>query len=58
MTIELPKLGHIDLLETLAHHIITHIWTYPHAKGIRLRLEKPKILPDTMAVGVEVTATR
>ncbi len=55
---ELPKLGHIPLLETVAEQIITFCFQDRRIHKIRVRLEKPRILAGSARAGIEVSRTR
>ena len=54
---ELPKLGHIPLLETVAEQIISFCFEDRRIQKVRVRLEKPNILAGSRA-GIEVCRTR
>jgi len=54
---ELPKLGHIPLLETVAEQIISFCFEDRRIQKVRVRLHKPNILPAGRA-GIEVCRTR
>ena len=55
---ELPKMGHIPLLETVAEMIIAFCFRDPLIAKVRVRLEKPAKLPDVAGVGIEMFRTR
>jgi dihydroneopterin aldolase len=55
---ELPRLGHIPLLETLAETIIAFCFRDPLVINARVRLEKPTKLPGVAGVGVEMFRVR
>jgi len=54
---KLPKLGHIPLLESVAEQIILFCWRDPRVQKVRVRLEKPDILPAASA-GIDITRSR
>lgn len=58
ITEELPKLGHVPLLETVAEKIIDFCFTDPLVGSVRVRLEKPEKFPDVASVGIEMFRTR
>jgi dihydroneopterin aldolase len=58
ITEELPRLGHIPLLETLAETIIAFCFRDPLVAKVRVRLEKPKKLPNVAGVGIEMFRVR
>lgn len=55
--IELPKIGHIPLLETVAEQIITFCFRDPRIQKVRVRLEKPQVFNNASA-GIEISRTR
>jgi dihydroneopterin aldolase len=55
---ELPKMGHIYLLETLAEQIIDFCFREIRVKRVQVRLEKTAVFPHAAAAGIEVTRTR
>jgi dihydroneopterin aldolase len=55
---ELPKLGHIPLLETLAEQIIAFCFQDCRINKIRVKLEKPAIFAGTARAGIEVCRAR
>lgn len=54
---ELPQMGHIPLLETVAEQIITFCFRDIRIQKVRVRLEKPEIF-DKASAGIEVCRTR
>ncbi len=54
---ELPQMGHIPLLETVAEQIIGFCFRDPRIQKVRVRLEKPQIFGNA-SVGIEVCRTR
>jgi 7,8-dihydroneopterin aldolase/epimerase/oxygenase len=55
---DLPKLGHIPLLETVAEQIIAFCFQDRRIQKVRVRLEKPRIFAGTARAGIEVCRTR
>jgi 7,8-dihydroneopterin aldolase/epimerase/oxygenase len=55
---ELPKLGHIPLLETVAEQIIAFCFLDKRVEKVRVRLEKPQILPGAAGAGIEIFRLR
>jgi dihydroneopterin aldolase len=55
---ELPRLGHIALLETVAEHIISFCFEDRRIHKVRVWLEKPRILAGTARAGIDVCRTR
>jgi 7,8-dihydroneopterin aldolase/epimerase/oxygenase len=54
---ELPRMGHIPLLETVAEQIIAFCFRDPRIQKVRIRLEKSRIFGNASA-GIEVCRTR
>ncbi|WJG08779.1 dihydroneopterin aldolase [Aliiglaciecola sp. LCG003] len=54
---ELANNSSFELLESLAGHIINHLFTYNGVYKIRLSVTKPKILANATAVTVELNRT-
>lgn len=54
---DLPQLGHIPLLETVAEHIVDVCFRDARVEKVRVRLEKPNALPGAY-INVEITRTR
>ncbi len=50
--------GHVNLLETLAERIAEACLKNPAVVRITVRIEKPDILPDCRAVGIEISRGR
>lgn len=50
--------GHVNLLETLAERIAEACLANQDVISITVRIEKPDILPDCRAVGIEITRRR
>jgi dihydroneopterin aldolase len=58
LTEDLPRHGHIHLLESVAEHITAFCFRDPRVLHVRICLEKPGIFPDTGGAGVEFTRRR
>ena len=58
VTIDLPKMGHIYLLESVAEHIAEFCLGDPRVQIARIRLEKTKIFPKAAGAGIEITRFR
>ncbi|HXI87974.1 MAG TPA: dihydroneopterin aldolase [Parvularculaceae bacterium] len=50
--------GHIKLLETLAERIADLAISHPMALSVRVRIEKPRAIPEAAAAGVEIFRTK
>jgi len=46
--------GHFNLIETLAERIAEACLSDPRVRSIRVRVEKPDVLPSCAAVGIEI----
>ena len=46
--------GHVHLVETLAEMIAEECLANPWTKAVRVRIEKPDIIPEAGSVGVEI----
>jgi len=55
---ELASMPHIPLLESVAEIIAAFCLGDPRVGRVRVRLEKPEILPDTTGAGVEIVRLR
>ena len=57
---ELPKLGHIPLLETVAEQIVSFPGRFEDCRvhKVKVRLEKPEIYKGRARVGIEIIRTR
>ncbi|MBT3556390.1 MAG: dihydroneopterin aldolase [Rhodospirillales bacterium] len=51
---EIMTRGHINLVETLAEEVAAMCLTNDRVCSVRVRIEKPDILPDAASVGVEI----
>ena len=54
---EVAHMGHIPLLEPIAEMIIAFCFRDPRVAKVRVRLEKPAVLPD-VTVGIEIFRVR
>jgi 7,8-dihydroneopterin aldolase/epimerase/oxygenase len=50
--------GHVNLLETLAERIAEGCLANPNVVRVAVRIEKPDILPECRAVGIEIVRGR
>jgi 7,8-dihydroneopterin aldolase/epimerase/oxygenase len=50
----LTRQGHVNLLETLAERIAEGCLTDARVLAVRVRLEKPDVIPNARAVGIEI----
>jgi 7,8-dihydroneopterin aldolase/epimerase/oxygenase len=55
---ELPKLGHIYLLETVAEQIINFCFQDIRVQHAQIRIEKTGIFPDAAGGGIQINRTR
>jgi len=55
---ELPKLGHIYLLESAAEKIADFCFQDARIKMAHIRLEKTAIFPDAAGAGIEIRRSR
>ena len=58
VTTELPKLGHVPLLESLAENIIAFCFEDPRIIETRVRLEKPDAFAGKALAGIEMRRSR
>ena len=49
---------HFNLIETLAERVAAHCLIDPRVESVRVRVEKPDIMPSCRSVGVEVERCR
>lgn len=54
----LVEADHVHLLETLAQRIAQNSLADPRVHSVRVRVEKPDILPGCRAVGIEIERRR
>ena len=50
----LTRQGHVNLLETLAERIAEGCLADGRVLAVRVRLEKPDVIPNARAVGIEI----
>lgn len=50
----LTRQGHVNLLETLAERIAEGCLIDPRVRAVRVRLEKPDVIANARAVGIEI----
>jgi 7,8-dihydroneopterin aldolase/epimerase/oxygenase len=50
--------GHVHLVETLAERIASACLADERVTGVRVRIEKPDIIPNARSVGVEIERLR
>ena len=55
---EVAAAGHIELVEVFADRVARACLADPHARRVRVRVEKPEAIPGAAAAGVEVTLGR
>jgi dihydroneopterin aldolase len=49
---------HVNLIETLAERIATHCLTDGRVESVRVRIEKPEVMPACRSVGIEIERRR
>jgi dihydroneopterin aldolase len=49
---------HVNLLETLAERIATHCLGDRRVESVRVRIEKPDVMPSCRSVGIEIERRR
>ncbi|HEU0289157.1 MAG TPA: dihydroneopterin aldolase [Burkholderiales bacterium] len=54
----LVQSGHFNLIETLAERVAAHCLGDTRVESVRVRVEKPDIMPSCRSVGVEVERRR
>jgi len=50
--------GHVNLVETLAERIAGDCLADARVAAVRVRIEKPDVIANAQAVGVEIVRTR
>ena len=55
---EIIAKGHVHLVETLAEMIAEECLKNKHVVCVRVRIEKPDIIPETASVGVEIERSK
>ena len=58
ITHDLPKLGHIYLLEAVGDHISSFCFQDKRVQSVRIRLEKTMIFAGVAGAGIEISRTR
>lgn len=56
--VRLVQSEHVNLIETLAERIAAHCLADSRVEGIRVRIEKPDIMPSCRSVGIEIERGR
>src|SRR5262245_39373424 len=56
--VRLVQSEHVNLIETLAERIAAHCLADRRVEGVRVRIEKPDILPSCRSVGIEIERGR
>jgi dihydroneopterin aldolase len=54
----LVEADHVHLIETLAERIARNCLADPRSRSVRVRIEKPDILPGCHSVGIEIERVR
>jgi dihydroneopterin aldolase len=49
---------HVNLIETLAERIAAHCLADARVECVRVRIEKPEVLPSCRSVGIEIERSR
>jgi dihydroneopterin aldolase len=49
---------HVNLIETLAERIAAHCLADTRVESVRVRIEKPEVLPSCRSVGIEIERGR
>lgn len=55
---ELPRMGHIYLVESAAEKVAAFCLADPRVVSVRVRVEKTAVYPDAAGAGVELIRTR
>ena len=55
---QLVQREHVNLIETLAERIAGHCLADERVESVRVRVEKPDVLPSCPAVGIEIERRR
>jgi dihydroneopterin aldolase len=55
---QLVQHEHLNLIETLAERIAAHCLADGRVEAVRVRIEKPDVLPSCPAVGIEIDRRR
>jgi dihydroneopterin aldolase len=56
--VRLVQSEHVNLIETLAERIAIQCLADSRVEGVRVRIEKPDILPSCRSVGIEIERGR
>jgi dihydroneopterin aldolase len=56
--VRLVQREHVNLIETLAERIATQCLADERVASVRVRIEKPEVLPSCRAVGIEIERCR
>jgi 7,8-dihydroneopterin aldolase/epimerase/oxygenase len=56
--VRLVQSEHVNLIETLAERIATQCLSDGRAERVRVRIEKPEVLPSCRSVGIEIERYR
>ncbi len=57
-TVRLVQAEHVHLIETLAERIAAMCLDDPRVLGVKVKIEKPDVLPQVRSVGIEIDRTR
>jgi dihydroneopterin aldolase len=57
-TVRLVQAEHIHLIETLAERIAAMCLADPRVLSVKVKIEKPDVLPQVRSVGIEIERTR
>jgi 7,8-dihydroneopterin aldolase/epimerase/oxygenase len=49
---------HVNLIETLAERIASHCLADARVRSVRVRIEKPDVMPACRAIGIEIVRPR
>lgn len=56
--VRLVQSEHVNLIETLAERIAAHCLADSRVEGVRVRIEKPDVMPSCRSVGIEIERGR
>ncbi|MDX2201736.1 MAG: dihydroneopterin aldolase [Hyphomicrobiaceae bacterium] len=57
-TVRLVQAEHVHLIETLAERIAALCLADPRVLAVKVKIEKPDVLPQVRSVGIEIERTR
>lgn len=57
-TVRLVQAGHVHLIETLAERIAAMCLADPRVLAVKVKIEKPDVLPQVRSVGIEIERAR